>query len=560
MRPIRPILATGAVLALAGAMVVAPASAAELDITPTVTIDRTAASAHQRYQVTVDLPIPDSAQPGDTFTLALGPGLVMASGAVDLRDADGNLVATVTQTGTTLTYTLTDYVLTHDDVGTHLSFWASTETTVVEPGSSVSVDVVVNGRLVDGPDVAVTDPGTGGTHAEFKWMNWVDNGRDLAVWGISSLKRHYDVETLSITDTPGAGLDMVCDDARWPQVFVGPDRSTFGTDASWRYKLPADRYSVDCTAERVVVTVTGTADAPAVPAFLDVEVRGLVRATATQGEYTNDATIVENDVTLPGRGATLSQYDSSGSAYGELGSVAVGDYVWLDADRDGVQDADEAGIPGVVLVLTGPDGQPVRDVKGVPVGPATTDADGAYAFLNLPILKEGEAYTVTVDEAASADALEGLVPTTPGATDRANDSSIGSASSEGLTVKGEADMTLDFGYHAEDEGTKSEEPTTPPTDEPTTPPTGDDEGTKPEGPTTPPTTNPGTNRPPSMQRPTDGEGVRPAAPTRTTPRTRAPQRTQLARTGVELGLLALAGGGLIASGGGLLAWRRRRGQ
>ncbi|MBN3585883.1 hypothetical protein JYB64_26180, partial [Algoriphagus aestuarii] len=39
--------------------------------------------------------------------------------------------------------------------------------------------------------------------------------------------------------------------------------------------------------------------------------------------------------------------------------VSVGDYVWEDVDRDGLQGEGEPGIPGVVLVLTGPDGEPV---------------------------------------------------------------------------------------------------------------------------------------------------------------------------------------------------------
>ena len=38
----------------------------------------------------------------------------------------------------------------------------------------------------------------------------------------------------------------------------------------------------------------------------------------------------------------------------ELGSI--GDYVWLDVNGDGIQDASEEGIPNVVVTLTYPDG------------------------------------------------------------------------------------------------------------------------------------------------------------------------------------------------------------
>jgi len=80
--------------------------------------------------------------------------------------------------------------------------------------------------------------------------------------------------------------------------------------------------------------------------------------------------------------------------------VSVGDFVWVDSDRDGVQDGGEPGIPGVVLVVRGPDGEVVTDVNGDPVGPQTTDGDGHYSFDDLPALPAGQSYTVSIDRAA----------------------------------------------------------------------------------------------------------------------------------------------------------------
>ncbi|MGP7815066.1 SdrD B-like domain-containing protein [Glutamicibacter soli] len=39
---------------------------------------------------------------------------------------------------------------------------------------------------------------------------------------------------------------------------------------------------------------------------------------------------------------------------------ALGDCVWVDEDRDGIQDADEKGLEDVVLTIAGPDGNPVN--------------------------------------------------------------------------------------------------------------------------------------------------------------------------------------------------------
>ena len=135
-----------------------------------------------------------------------------------------------------------------------------------------------------------------------------------------------------------------------------------------------------------------------------------------------------------------------------LKSVSVGDYVWLDVDGDGIQGTheDETPIPGVKLVLTGPDGNPVTDVFGNLVEPTVTDNEGFYEFPNLPALKDGETYTVTIDQedTGTQKALEGLIPTKTGGTDdRELDSSEWTAvSRDNLVNNGDRDPSLDFGF------------------------------------------------------------------------------------------------------------------
>ncbi|MFT3798727.1 SdrD B-like domain-containing protein [Microbacterium sp.] len=131
-----------------------------------------------------------------------------------------------------------------------------------------------------------------------------------------------------------------------------------------------------------------------------------------------------------------------------LKKVSVGDYVWVDTDRDGRQDPDEPGIPGVVLTIVGPDGQPVTDVNGNLVGPTTTGPNGEYTFENLPALTGEQTYTVSIDRTASAAALAPYVPTTAGEGDRAGDSSTWEATTEpgDLSEDGDRDPTLDFGF------------------------------------------------------------------------------------------------------------------
>lgn len=55
--------------------------------------------------------------------------------------------------------------------------------------------------------------------------------------------------------------------------------------------------------------------------------------------------------------------------------AALGDYVWFDANSDGIQDATEKGIPGITVVL--------YDAANTAVNSAITDEKGRYFFSNL---------------------------------------------------------------------------------------------------------------------------------------------------------------------------------
>lgn len=185
---------------------------------------------------------------------------------------------------------------------------------------------------------------------------------------------------------------------------------------------------------------------------------------ATYDAATGTVTLRQQDGTLLEAGSSIAAYvavritDASAPIVNRIGdtsativplrSVSVGDYVWVDTNRDGRQDPGEPGIPGVVLTIVGPDGEPVTDVDGNPVGPVTTGPNGEYTFENLPALSGNQTYTVRIDRDASAEALRPYVPTGAGEGDRAGDSSTWEASTVtgDLQEDGDRDPTLDFGF------------------------------------------------------------------------------------------------------------------
>ena len=73
--------------------------------------------------------------------------------------------------------------------------------------------------------------------------------------------------------------------------------------------------------------------------------------------------------------------------------ATIGDKVWLDTDKDGVQDTGENPVPNVKVILTGTDdlGNPVRKET-------TTGGDGTYQFVGLRASNQA-GYTVTFEPA-----------------------------------------------------------------------------------------------------------------------------------------------------------------
>ena len=120
--------------------------------------------------------------------------------------------------------------------------------------------------------------------------------------------------------------------------------------------------------------------------------------------------------------------------FGFVKPASVGDYTWMDVNRDGIQDGDEPALPGVTVTLTYEDGSAVTDASGKPVGAVTTDANGKYVFANLlpgdykVSFTNPAGYAATVSDAGA---------------DRAKDSN-GTESAVSL-AQGQDDATVDYG-------------------------------------------------------------------------------------------------------------------
>ncbi len=100
---------------------------------------------------------------------------------------------------------------------------------------------------------------------------------------------------------------------------------------------------------------------------------------SSQDSGANDAVDSDPD---PVSGDTAGFFVTSGSAITNMdagmdnGVSVVGDFVWFDTDRDGIQDAGEPGIADVTVTMR-------RSNNNASEGTVTTDSSGRYAFTNV---------------------------------------------------------------------------------------------------------------------------------------------------------------------------------
>lgn len=114
-------------------------------------------------------------------------------------------------------------------------------------------------------------------------------------------------------------------------------------------------------------------------------------------------------------------------------NYTLGNYVWMDTDKDGIQDANETGLAGIMVIL--------YNASGNPIDTTYTNKDGGYLFTNL----SAGNYSVKVQNLPF-----GTTPTAKdasGSTD-ANDSDAdpnGTTAQVTLGPGNPNDMTLDIG-------------------------------------------------------------------------------------------------------------------
>lgn len=169
------------------------------------------------------------------------------------------------------------------------------------------------------------------------------------------------------------------------------------------------------------------------------------------GEFTTGDGI-EFDVTMVGKGNTAGDvYDNLAGAYVDnyhnmvqssatekVVSSAIGDTAWLDRNANGLQDADEPGLPNITVKLVGED-----DLGNKVELETTTDAQGKYWFRDLRAAGP-DGYVVTFSK---PDGLNFTTQTVPGDVTSDSDPAVDTGVTAPILLARNSTLdTIDAGY------------------------------------------------------------------------------------------------------------------
>ncbi len=206
-----------------------------------------------------------------------------------------------------------------------------------------------------------------------------------------------------------------------------------GHKVTWKYVVTnigdEDLKDIKVTDNKIP-TLKCSKDYLAVGESMSCEATGV----ATKGLYENNSTVVGVGVHT---GKEVSDKDPS-HYIGVDEPASIGDRVWYDDDKDGIQGYDELGVKGVTVELLDCNGKKLQTTK--------TDSDGKYLFDNLAV---GD-YKIKFLLSTLPDGFNPTIKDTKGSDADDSDAEVSTGVTECTNLSsGESDLSWDMGVISE---------------------------------------------------------------------------------------------------------------
>ena len=381
----------------------APASAAEInDAITDVRVTTDDANLFGDVTFEVDWTVPNGSAGGDFFSLDLPPELDAPDTLTfDLADPAGQVIAVATVNAGVITFTLTDAVNGQNNISGTAFITTGLNQDAVQDGAAQDITfVTATGTITQELVIAEFVPNPDA----LKFVRLLDAPNEDGNQVISGIETRLltadDVgATVTIVDTPGAGIELDC------AVTVVTIRE-FPSGDSLATVDPA-------AVTETCIPTSSTVSFEVTPDMVDTKVRATFQLRITnpdQGEFSNDGSIdIAGDVTLVD--AADAFLEAGGQADADTFDLAL-----IKQLEDGTNLATVAPGDSVAFTITvenqgAVDAGNIEIVDFVPAGltladDAWTDNGDGTASLTTPIadLPSGESTSVTITFTVDADA------------------------------------------------------------------------------------------------------------------------------------------------------------
>ncbi|MCI2753590.1 SdrD B-like domain-containing protein, partial [Staphylococcus lugdunensis] len=341
-------------------------------------------TSNEQLKLSADYELDNSIKEGDTFTIKYGdyirPGaLELPAKNTQLRSKEGSIVANgvYDETTNTTTYTFTNYVDQYQNITGSFNLLATPkrETVTIDKQTYPMNVTIANQEVSENFVVDYGNKKNDITNAAVANVDNVNNQHNEVVYLNQSGDRIYDAKYFSIvqngTFIPNEVKVYEVLDSNVLVDSFNPDLNGSAvkdvtSKFTPQYSLNNTRVDIDLNRSNLNKGARYIITQAVKPSGT-----GNVSTNYELTRYGNEASRYPTG----SKSTTVSYINGSSTAQGDNPTYNLGDYVWLDKNKDGIQNDDEKGIPGVYVIL--------KDSNNKELQRATTDDTGRYQFNNL---------------------------------------------------------------------------------------------------------------------------------------------------------------------------------